>query len=101
MSENHPIKYAYVQQNPLMAYSVPDMNRMTVQNQDTMEEVNLSNVVKRDFLRALVTEKMFTPCRIFTVNNCDDCVRASALSPYEINCSVNRHNFVDSMNELD
>ena len=44
---------------------------------------------------------MFTPYRIFTVNDCKDCVRASALSPYEINCSVNRHNFVDKMKEAD
>ena len=49
MSANHPIKYAYVQQNPLMAYSVPDMDRMTVLNHDTNEQVNLSNVVKEIF----------------------------------------------------
>ena len=99
MSANHPMQCAYVQQNPLMAYSVPDMNRMTVLNHNTKEQVNLSNVVKRDFLRALSVEKMFTPCRIFTVNDCKDCVRASALSAYEINCNANRHDFVEKMQE--
>ena len=47
MSENHPIKYAYVQQNPLVAYLVPDMEKKTVVNHDTNEQVNLNNVVKK------------------------------------------------------
>jgi hypothetical protein len=42
---------------------------------------------------------MFSPCRIFTVNDCKDCVRASALSVFEINCNVNRHDFVVQMKE--
>ena len=99
MSVDHPMQYAYVQHNPLMAYSVPDMNSMTVLNHETKQQVKLSNVVKRDFLRALVVEKMFKPCRIFTVNDCKDCVRASALSAFEINCNVNSHDFVSKMKE--
>ena len=50
MSENHPIKHSYVQQNPFVDYSVPDMDKMTVMNH-TNKQINLSNVVKIDFLR--------------------------------------------------
>ena len=47
MSENHPIKHAYVQQNPLVAYSVPDMYKMMVMDHDQKEKAKLSNIVKR------------------------------------------------------
>ena len=80
MSENRPIKHAYIQQNPLVPYPVPDMNKMTVINHDTNKQVKLSNVVKRNFFRVLVTKQICSSCRIYTMNNLKDCVRASSLS---------------------
>ena len=59
------------------------------------EYVAPSNVIKRDFLRALVTEYYKQPCKIFTVNKLEDRIKApSIISKQELNCNVNRWKFI-------
>lgn len=59
------------------------------------KEVNLINVVKRNYLRVLVTETISNPYRIYTVTNLSDKARAlTMLSSFKINCNINCHNFV-------
>ena len=65
MSAEHPIKHVYIQNRPLVAYAIPDLNKFKTEDETQQKAVGLSNVVKRDFLRSLVTETCATPCRIY------------------------------------
>ena len=69
-------KRAYVSRNPLVAATLPDLDKMLVPDFETSQRIPPSNVIKRDFLRALATEYMKRPCKVYTVNKLEDKVRA-------------------------
>ncbi len=81
--------------NPFLSAS-PSPGSRALQNKMILP----SNVVKRDFLRSLVSEYVSHPCRVYSVNNLGDQVRApTILSDFELNLNVNRPNFIKYMRD--
>ena len=97
-SMEYPIKRAYVSSKPLIAATLPDLDKMLIKDLETNDQKPPSNVIKRDFLRALATEYMIRPCQVYTVNKLEDKFRAPhIISEYELNCNVNREYFIKCM----
>ena len=48
-SIDYPIKRAYVGRNPLVAATLPDLDKMLVRDFETSRDIAPSNVIKRDF----------------------------------------------------
>ena len=97
-SVNYPIKKVFVSRNSLVAVTLPDLDRMECFDYERQEDVSPSNVIKRDFLRAVCTECYKSPYRVFTVIKLENKIRAPLIiSDYELNCNVNRETLMKHM----
>ena len=93
-----PIKRAYISYNPLVAATLPDLDRMKAYDYERKEYAAPSNLVKRYFLCAVCTEYYKSPCKVFTVNILEDKIRVpSVISKYELQCNINREKLIQHM----
>ena len=94
-STTSPLDKAIVNHNPLAVGIIPALNDFLHLDEITNKLTEYSTSVKRDFLRGLLLEDMFHPCRVHTVTLCMDSIRDSINgSPYELNCNVCSRDFV-------
>ena len=90
-----PRDTAIVNHFPLAVSIVPALNDFVYLDRSINKTSHYSTSVKSDFLRGLLLEDMFNPCRVHSVTICIDSIR-DALSdyPYEMNCNVYSRDFV-------
>ena len=90
-----PLDKAIVDHNPLAMGIVPALNDFVHLDQFTNTLTEYSTSVNLDFLRELLLEDMFHPCRVHSVTLCTDSIRDSLKSShYELNCNVCSRDFV-------
>ena len=97
-SINYPIKRSFISRNPLVAATMPDLDRIECFDYKRQESVSPSNIIERDFLRVVCAEYYKPPYNVYTVNKLEDKIWApSIISEYELNCKINRETFIKHM----
>ena len=94
-----PMDYAGSKRSPLSMLTMPALNSFNFVNKDGKEKL-ISPAIKSDFLRAIVLEDMFNPCKVYTVTICKDEVRnAEYLGPDALNYDINWKTFLTAVRE--
>ena len=89
-----PMDTALLKRSPLTMLTIPALNEFTFINKAN-KEIPYSPAIMSDFLRAIVLENMFHPCKVYTVTICNDEVRnAEYLGNDAINCNINDRAFL-------
>ena len=93
-----PMVQADVLHTPTVIMKTPALHEFTHYRVERQERVKLNIHQKTDFIRGMILEEMFYPCKVYSLNNCTDEVRNSDEEHVdEMNINVNHHSLVPTM----
>jgi hypothetical protein len=91
---------AYVLDKPKIIMKTPDLNSFQCYKPDVKKYVSLNKHKKTDFIRGIILEDMFSPCQVYSINNCTDELRnAQVEHENELNIDVNNRKLIKSMSD--
>ena len=95
-----PMHSAYVLDDPKIIIKTPDLNSFQCYKSDVGKYVNVNKHQKTDFIRGIILEEMFSPCQVYSINNCTDELRNAPVEHVnELNININNRKLLKSMSD--